>query len=63
MMNPPPSSQKRLVFFISYELVIVEIPKTPKKKGRTEVTTTRKENGSQQTDLIYIYIYIYIFWK
>ena len=50
MINPPPSSQKRPVS-ISYELAIAEIPKTPKKKSRNEVTNTRKENGSQQTEL------------
>ena len=50
MINPPPSSQKRPVS-ISYELAIAEITKTLKKKIRNEVTNTRKENGSQQTDL------------
>ena len=50
MLNPPPSSQTRPVS-ISYELAIAKIPKTPKKRSRNEVTNTRKENRSQQTEL------------
>ena len=50
MMNPPPPSQKRPIS-ISYELAIVETPKTPKKKSHNEVPPTRKENRSLQTAL------------
>ena len=51
MMNPPPPSQKRPIS-ISYELAIVETPKTPKKKNRNEVPPTRKENRSIQSNLM-----------
>ena len=45
MTNPSPSSQKHPVS-ISYELAIVETPKTPKTIWN-KVTNTRKENGYQ----------------
>ena len=46
MTTPLTSSQKCSVS-ISYELAIVETPKTPKKQIRSEETNTRKKNGSQ----------------